>query len=183
VALPAAPVPLPPPPAARATALAADVRPDAALPAPPVNPVVAEPPPGAFGSTAGVPGAIVGPGTPRSAGAWSLPGAGDGITLAPPPTPAAPVRPGGDIRPPARTYYVPPAYPALARAAKVEGLVILECTIDESGVVRDVRVLRSVPPLDGAAIDAVTQWRYTPTRLNGRAVPVLLTVTVTFTLK
>jgi protein TonB len=78
---------------------------------------------------------------------------------------------------------VDPIYPQIAIIAKRDGTVILEATIDESGVVRDVKVLRSAPLLDQAAVDAVKQWRYTPTRLNGVAVPIILTVTVTFSLR
>jgi protein TonB len=49
--------------------------------------------------------------------------------------------------------------------------------------VESVRVLRSIPLLDQAAVDAVRQWRYTPTLLNGQAVAVVMTVTVNFTLQ
>ena len=91
--------------------------------------------------------------------------------------------PGGNIRAPERTSYTVPDYPVVARAAKVEGVVILEATIDEAGVVRSVKVLRSIPLLDQAAIDAVSKWRYTPTRLNGQPIAVLMTVTVRFALK
>jgi protein TonB len=100
-----------------------------------------------------------------------------------PPVPVVPVRPGGNLKPPARIAYVAPIYPPLAKATHVDGSVILEATIDEAGMVRDIRVLRSQPMLDQAAIDAVRQWRYAPTRLNGVAVPVILTVTVMFTMK
>jgi periplasmic protein TonB len=101
----------------------------------------------------------------------------------PPPPPVHIVHVGGDIRPPQKVNDVPPVYPAIARAARVEGLVILEALIGEDGVVRDVRVLRSVQLLDAAAVDAVRQWRFTPTLLNGQPVPVVMTVTVTFKLR
>ena len=104
----------------------------------------------------------------------------------PPPVPAGPkptYRPGGNIRPPAKVRHVPPVYPPIAQQNKIEGTVILEAVIAENGRVRDVRVLRSVPLLDGAAIDAVRQWHFTPTLLNGEAVPVVMTVTVRFELK
>lgn len=104
--------------------------------------------------------------------------------LVPPPaTPPPPVRVGGEIRPPQRVTDIAPVYPAIARAARVEGIVILEAVIGEDGAVRDVRVLRSLPLLDDAAIDAVRQWRFTPTLLNGRPVPVVMTVTVAFKLR
>lgn len=56
----------------------------------------------------------------------------------------------------------------------------LEAMIDANGRVREARVLRSIPLLDQAAIDAVGTWEYTPTLLGGEAVPVILTVTVRF---
>jgi protein TonB len=60
--------------------------------------------------------------------------------------------------------------------------VVLECTISPAGKVVHVKTLRGVPQLTEAAIDAVRQWEYTPTLLNGVAVPVIMTVTVTFKL-
>ena len=92
----------------------------------------------------------------------------------------APVRPGGDLQPPAKVRHVTPAYPELARRAGVEGVVVLECVIDPSGHVAEVKILRGQPLLDGAAVEAVRQWVYRPTRLNGVPVAVLLTVTVQF---
>jgi protein TonB len=100
-----------------------------------------------------------------------------------PPKPAGPIRPGGNILPPARTGYLAPVYPAIAIQARSEGTVVLEAVIDETGTVRDVTVLRSVPLLDRAAIEAVKQWRYSPTRLNNVPVAIIMTVSVTFTLK
>jgi len=64
----------------------------------------------------------------------------------------------------------------------VQGVVIIEATIGPGGKVTDTRVLRSIPLLDQAAIDAVKQWEFTPTTLNGQPVPVIMTVTVQFTL-
>jgi len=101
----------------------------------------------------------------------------------PSPPPPAPVRVGGQIAPPRRTKDVQPAYPAAAQAARIQGVVILEATIGTTGKVQDARVLRSIPMLDEAALDAVKQWEYTPTLLNGVPVPVIMTVTVNFALK
>ena len=101
----------------------------------------------------------------------------------PPPAPSpAPVRVGGAIRPPQKVAHVAPEYPAIARASRTSGVVILEALIGEDGAVRDVRLLRSVPLLDDAAMRAVRQWQFTPTLLNGQAVPVVMTVTVSFVL-
>ncbi|HET7217560.1 MAG TPA: energy transducer TonB, partial [Vicinamibacterales bacterium] len=100
----------------------------------------------------------------------------------PPPTQVKPVRVGPGIREPKKIVHVIPEYPEIARRARVEGVVILEAVLDASGRVQSVRVLRSTPLLDDAAIKAVQQWRYTPTELNGVPVPVLMTITVQFTL-
>jgi TonB family protein len=61
--------------------------------------------------------------------------------------------------------------------------VILEVLVDTQGNVRSARVLRSIPTLDDAALDAVKQWGFTPTVRDGVAVPVVMTVTVNFTLQ
>jgi periplasmic protein TonB len=119
-----------------------------------------------------------------------LPGAIDGAGLpaqpeAPPPAPqpTAPSRITSGLEPPAKLKDVAPVYPDIAQRARISGVVILEATIGADGRVTGVRVLRSVPLLDHAAVDAVRQWVFTPTRLNGVAVPVVMTVTVNFTLR
>ena len=89
---------------------------------------------------------------------------------------------GGDIRPPNKIKDVAPKYPDIAKQARVQGIVILEAIIDPTGNVTNVRVLRSIPLLDQSAIDAVRQWKYEPTLLNGVPVPIVMTVTVNFTL-
>jgi protein TonB len=104
---------------------------------------------------------------------------------APPPGtrgPGVPVRVGGTIQAPRKLVHVVPEYPAIARASRVQGVIILEAVIADDGSVDDVRVLRSIPLLDSAAIDAVRQWRFTPTLLNGEPVAVVTTVTVAFSL-
>jgi periplasmic protein TonB len=105
---------------------------------------------------------------------------------APPPVPAAtsaPVIVGGHIKPPTRTRYEPPQYPDIARDARVQGIVIIEAIIGSDGKVEHARVVRSNPLLDQAALAAVRMWEYTPTLLNGRPTPVIMTVTVQFSLK
>jgi len=90
---------------------------------------------------------------------------------------------GQTVKSPKRLVNVNPVYPEDARAARVEGLVVLEITIGENGSVTDARVIRSIPILDQAAIDAVLQWIYEPTLLNGVPIEVELTVTINFTLQ
>ena len=94
----------------------------------------------------------------------------------------APLRVGGDVKPPKKTKNVPPLYPVEGKLFGAQGIVILETTIGEDGAVRDVRVLRSVPLLDWAAVATVLQWRYEPTVLNGQPTPVIMSVTVNYTL-
>jgi protein TonB len=138
----------------------------------------------------------IGPEVPRQPPSINMQTAPGGITdplagtpsadtrVAPPmpPRPDAPVRAGGSVKPPDRIAYTRPDYPPLAISARVSGSVIIEAVIGTDGVVRDARVLRSIPLLDDAALRAVRQWRYTPTLLNGVPVAVIMTVTVTFTL-
>jgi TonB family protein len=92
-----------------------------------------------------------------------------------------PVRPGGRIMPPKKIKDVQPVYPAIARSSGVSGVVTIEATIGPDGKVVDAKVVRSIPLLDRAALDAVRQWEYLPTMLNGSPVPVLVTVTINFT--
>ncbi|MFO7693598.1 MAG: energy transducer TonB [Vicinamibacterales bacterium] len=96
---------------------------------------------------------------------------------------AAAVRVGGKVRPPTKVKDVKPVYPEAAKSAKVAGVVIVEATIGATGKVVDAKVLRSVPMLDEAALDAVKQWEFTPTLLNGKPVPVVMTVTIKFALE
>jgi protein TonB len=97
-------------------------------------------------------------------------------------TSQSPVRVGGNVRPPTKTRHVNPVYPEVAKSARVQGVVIMEVTIDEQGRVAEARVLRSIPLLDQAALDSVQQWEFTPTLLNGTPVPIVMTVTVQFSL-
>ena len=93
-----------------------------------------------------------------------------------------PVRVGGVIGAPRKIYDVPPDYPLIAQQAAVEGTVILELLVDPNGLVADAKVIRSIPLLDQAALEAVRQWIYTPTLLNGVPTSIFYNVTVTFSL-
>ena len=114
-----------------------------------------------------------------------------GVATAPPPPPPPPpppgwaagaIRVGGQIPQPTKVKHVNPVYPPIAESARVQGVVIIEAIIGADGRVQDVRILRSIPLLDQAALDAVKQWEFTPTLLNGAPVPIIMTVTVQFTL-
>jgi protein TonB len=94
-----------------------------------------------------------------------------------------PVRVGGKIKAPVNTKKINPVYPPIAQSARVQGIVIIEATIGPNGKVEAAKILRSIPLLDQSALDAVRQWEFTPTLLNGTPVPVIMTVTVQFTLQ
>lgn len=126
------------------------------------------------------------------------PSAGRDVVLPPPPPlpPAsaptaaesgrpesAAVRVGGAIKPPVMVRHVEPVYPEAALTSRAQGAVELEATIGGNGKVLRATVLRSVPLLDQAAIDAVRQWEFEPTVINGIPTPVVMTLTVTFTLR
>jgi TonB family protein len=88
-------------------------------------------------------------------------------------------RVGGAVDPPMRVGV--PQYPPEAKAAGIQGTVIVEVVVSESGLVTDAKVVRSIPLLDDAALRAVREWRFHPTMINGQAVPVRMTTTVNFT--
>jgi TonB family protein len=94
-----------------------------------------------------------------------------------------PVRAIGDIKPPKLIKKVDPVYPPEAKEAGIEGIVIVEATTDIYGRVVDTTVLRSIPELDQAAIDAVKQWVYEPEIIDGIPRGLIFTVTCTFKLK
>jgi TonB family protein len=93
------------------------------------------------------------------------------------------LRVGGTIKAPIKLRHVAPVYPPDAQVQRVQGVIIIEARIERDGTVSRARVLRSIPILDDAALDAVRQWEFTPTLLNGQPVPIIMTVTVNFTLQ
>ena len=101
-----------------------------------------------------------------------------------PPPASQPVRVGGNVRAPRKELDVKPVYPASMREAGLTGVVPIEAVIGRDGTVSSVRVLSAQvhPDFAIAAVDAVRQWRFTPTLLNGLAVEVVMRVSVTFDL-
>ncbi len=97
--------------------------------------------------------------------------------------PPAPVHVGGGVREPTKVRHVDPVYPEIAVRANVQGIVVVECLVSPQGRVTDVRILRGIPLLNAAALEAVRQWAYTPTLVDGVPVPLIMTVTVRFSLK
>ena len=176
---PPPPQPPPPPAAAAAPKPVMDVNPNAAPVEAPKEIKAETGIEQAKGVVGGVEGGVVGGVTGGIVG---------GLSEAPPPPPPpppppAPVRVGGNIKQPTKVKDVKPVYPAIAQSARVQGVVIIEATIGPNGAVQEAKVLRSIPLLDAAALEAVRQWQFTPTLLNGVPVPVIMTVTVNFTLQ
>lgn len=175
-ALPPPPSPIVRPIAVRTTEAASKRLPDVAPAVAPIGirpevvadvPVVPDLPIGEIGVTAGDLGAIL---------------EGPAVAPPPPPKPMGPIRVSQLVQPPHKIVDARPVYPEIARIAHVEGTVVLEAIVDPTGRVGHLRVVRSIPLLDAAALDAVRQWRYTPSVLNGQPVAVLMSVTVRFML-
>ena len=160
-----------------------DPLPEAPPPPPPRLAELQTPSPPPRRAVAAKPSVRVHPRDPASAPTMVTPATPAAATEA---APTAPVRigegGGGQIREPRKTRDVRPVYPKDALAARIQGVVVLECRISPEGKVVEVKVLRGVSLLDEAAITAVRQWEYTPTLLNGVPVPVIMTVSVNFRL-
>ncbi|HET8644128.1 MAG TPA: energy transducer TonB [Vicinamibacteria bacterium] len=180
----APPPPPPPPPPAAGARVGAKAPAAAPLPDPskftaPIE-IPQEIPPEetlSFGVEGGVAGGVEG-----GVAGGVVGGIVGGLPQEAPPPPKV-VRVGGQLRAPKMVRKVPPIYPPLAQAARLQALVILEAHVDTTGRVRQVKVLRGQPLFEEAAVEAVKQWRYMPLLLNGEPTEFLLTVTVQFNLK
>jgi protein TonB len=87
------------------------------------------------------------------------------------------------VKPASLIHQVNPVYPPIARQTHVQGIVVMEATIDKDGEIDSLRVISGHPLLNQAAVDAVKQWKYRPATLNSEPVDVVTTITVTFTLQ
>lgn len=139
---------------------------------------VAEPAPELGGVAGGIPGGVIGGVTNGVVG-----GTGTALPPTPPPKPVQKiVRVGSNLKAPRQTYSVDPVYPPLARETHVAGTVIVDAVIDEHGNVVQTRVVNGHPLLIEAALNAVRQWKYEPTSLNGQPISVELQVQAHFNL-
>jgi protein TonB len=126
-------------------------------------------------------GLFGGPGTPGT----GVAGRGGALEHTPEPESEpnpVPVVIGGDVRRPRKIVHVDPVYPPIALAARIQGVVALRAVLDAEGNVVNLSVVESEPLLDNAARDAVRQWKYEPTVLNGKRVAVVMDVRVAFRL-
>lgn len=100
-----------------------------------------------------------------------------------PVAPAAPLPVGGDVKSARLISSTAPVYPTIARAQRISGDVKIDALVEANGVVSSMKVVAGPPLLQQSAMEAVRHWRYQPAQLDGKAVPMHLTVTVQFKLQ
>ena len=118
-------------------------------------------------------------------GAGVTPGAIAPQPSSPPPIKAQshnPIRVGGEVSEANLIHRVQPVYPPLAKTTHVEGTVEFTATISKQGLIENLQLVRGHPLLVNAAREAILQWRYRPTLLNGEPVEVITDIVVKFTL-
>jgi protein TonB len=133
-----------------------------------------------------------GPANPGAIGGvpWGTGTSSSLIPKLPPPKPApavdaarqVPVRVGGVVQAAKLVHQVTPLYPPAARQARISGTVRIEAVISRDGIIQSLQVMSGHPWLAQAALDAVRQWVYRPTLLNGEPVEVLTQIDVNFKL-
>lgn len=138
-------------------------------------------------AAAGVVGGVVGgvPGGQLGGVLGGILGGSRTMPAPPPPKPAVhkgPYRVGGRVQAPQLIRQVQPTYPTLAKQARIQGDVVVDSVIDAQGRVTQMRVVSGSPLLVEAAMQALAQWRYQPTLLNGQPVDVEMLVTMHFQL-
>lgn len=135
---------------------------------------------GAVGVVGGVPGGIAGG---QAGGVLGGIIGGTGSNLPPPPKPTQQrIRVGGNVQSAKMIRQVQPVYPQIAKTAHVQGTILLHAIIAKDGSVQELTYVSGPPLLMKAAQDAVREWRYQPTLLNGEPVEVETTISVIFTL-
>jgi len=135
---------------------------------------------GAVGVVGGVPGGIAGG---QAGGVLGGIIGGTGSNLPPPPKPTQQrIRVGGNVQSAKMIRQVQPVYPQIAKTAHVSGTVLLHAIISKDGSVQELQYVSGPPLLMKAAMDAVREWRYQPTLLNGEPVEVETTISVIFSL-
>ena len=139
-----------------------------------------------YASGAGFPSPFATGVFPGGTGLGFLEGSLNPVLPPPPPPPVVekePVKVGGSVQAAKLIRRVEPIYPEIARRARIQGIVLLEVLIDAEGNVEKVELIRGQALLTAAAVEAVEQWKYSPTLLNGEPFPVIATVTVRFVLR
>jgi periplasmic protein TonB len=140
-----------------------------------------EPTPPDVGVTGGVVGGVAG-GSAGGVLGGIIGGVGGGPPPPPPPKSNKPLRVGGAVIAANLIRQVTPVYPPIAKTAHISGTVVLHAIISKDGTIEQLEYISGPPLLMKNAMDAVRQWRYRPTMLNGEPVEVDTTVSVVFTL-
>jgi protein TonB len=137
---------------------------------------------GGVGVVGGIPGGV--PGGQAGGVLGGIIGGSLGSTALPPPPKATPtrIRVGGNVQAASLVHQVLPVYPQIAKTAHISGTVVLHAIIGKEGTVQNLEFISGPPLLMKSAMDAVSQWRYKPTMLNGEPVEVDTTISVVFTL-
>jgi len=135
---------------------------------------------GAVGVVGGVPGGVPG-GQAGGVLGGIIGGVGGGMPPPPKPTQQR-VRVGGNVQAAKMVRQITPVYPQIAKTAHVQGTVVLHAIIAKDGTVQELQYISGPALLMRSAMDAVRQWRYQPTLLNGEPVEVDTTISVVFTL-
>lgn len=138
------------------------------------------PPPSAVGVVGGVPGGV--PGGSMGGVIGGIVSAGAAAPVIPKVATPQRVRVSQGVSEGLLVHQVRPVYPPLARAARIQGSVVLQAVIGKDGAIQNLRLVSGHPMLAPAAIDAVKQWKYKPYFLNGEPVEVDTQITVNFTL-
>lgn len=142
------------------------------------------PPDTSVGVIGGIPGGI--PGGQAGGvlgGIIGSTGGANAFAPQPPPPVKKILRIGGDLKPPRQIYAPQPEYPVIAKEARIQGTVIIDAVIDEHGDVVQARVVSGPPLLIPSAMQAVLQWKYQPTYLNGEPISVAMNVQVHFVIQ
>ncbi len=137
-----------------------------------------------FGVPGGVPGGVGGGQAGGVIG--GILGGIPSTASVPPPPPAvskAPLRVGGRVKPPRPISTPRPMYPQIARAARIQGDVVIDAVIDTNGNISQMKLISGHPMLVGAAMEALRQWKYEPTYLDEQPVSIELNVTISFSMQ
>jgi protein TonB len=141
----------------------------------------AEPPDMGGGVVGGVMGGVPG-GSANGVLGGIIGSVGNGLPPPPPKASNKPYRVGGNVMEAKKTRNVLPVYPQIAKTAHIQGTVLLHAIIDKDGSIQELQYISGPPLLMRAAMDAVRQWKYQPTLLNGEAVSVDTSIQVIFSL-
>jgi periplasmic protein TonB len=119
---------------------------------------------------------------PATADSEEIPMIGSSTLAVPPPAPEGPIRVGGRVKQPKLISAAMPVYPPAAKAAHIQGDVVVDTRISKEGFVISMKAISGPTMLRQAALDALRKWKYQPSELDGQPVPVQMFITIQFRL-